>query len=182
MDAFEIFGTQLRFRRASGTPHGNDTNTHGRSANYVTHHQSRFSHGITLGLPKLLDGIVFADIGSKQMDDHIARIDQDPIAIRPALRSYLGEARFLELFHNMPGHRTNFASRATTSDHHIVCEIRLSGQWDHRGALGLIVVQRLLDQGQNAGRGRQRPMTIDASDDLYLSVLSKTNGFTIAHT
>src|SRR6202023_873572 len=48
--------------------------------------------------PHLLQIVEGADLGAKDMDDHVARVDQHPIAKRRAFDPHLANARLVQFF------------------------------------------------------------------------------------
>ncbi len=80
------------------------------------------------------------------MHDHVARIDQHPIAMRQALDARNGHPRVLERFHDAVRHRANMNVGTAGCDDHHVSDGGFAVEIDRDDVLGLSVVET----GQNS--------------------------------
>src|SRR6478672_847580 len=63
--------------------------------------------------PHLLEIVEGADLGPEDMDDHVARVDQDPIAMRHALDPDLADSRLGEIVEHARRDRADMTVRRT---------------------------------------------------------------------
>ena len=75
------------------------------------------------------------------MDDDVARIDQNPVAVRQALDLGAAQTLFLQRAQKVVGERAHVAVRAARGHDHAVGHGRLAPQVDQDDVLGLVVVQ-----------------------------------------
>ena len=95
-----------------------------------------------------------ARLGAEQMDDHVARIDQHPVALLPAFDRNMRAAGPLELFDQMVRHRGELPRIGSGRDDHEIGDGTLPGEFDAHDVLGLVGVERRLDgldQGADGG-------------------------------
>ena len=91
------------------------------------------------------------------MHDHVAGVDQGPVALPQPLDRDVLHALVLQLGNQVVGHRRDLSGRAARCDHHVVADGGLVRQIDGDDVLGLVVVQRLGHQIEKAVslRGRR---------------------------
>ena len=80
------------------------------------------------------------------MDDDVVRIDQHPVGCRESFDSNALAKLLLDLVGKLNGHGRDLTRRATRGDHHMVGDVRFSGQRDGNDFLGLVVIKRLEDE------------------------------------
>ena len=105
------------------------------------------ANGFTVGqrpAPHLFEIVGAADFRSKKVHDDIARVDQHPVALPPALDRNAGSAR--EHFLEVLGQRQHLTNRAAAGDHKVVGDRRLAGKVDRDNLLRLSAFERLKDQ------------------------------------
>src|SRR3546814_17024035 len=81
-------------------------------------------------LPELLERVIFAHLRPEQVHDHVAGVDQAPVARIAALGMRAPDAGRLELFEAMPGHRVDTAGRSSAFDPHVIVTVCFSPQRD----------------------------------------------------
>src|SRR5437588_11983264 len=74
------------------------------------------------GRPHLLQVIEGANFRPKRMDDHVARVDQHPVAMRQAFYPETGHAGALQLLAHMIRDRANMAMRPPGGHDHKVAD------------------------------------------------------------
>ena len=87
-----------------------------------------------------------ANVGTEQVHDHIADIDKNPVALRLPFDGHMAVTGCLELFDEMIGHRRQLPLRAARGDYHVVGDGGFVAEIDGYDLLGLIGVERLLDE------------------------------------
>ncbi len=97
--------------------------------------------------PDLLDVVEGPDLGAEQVDDHVARVDQHPVAVGQALHTAPAIALVLEGAQQVVGQGRDVTVRAAGRDDQAVGDRALVLQVDEDDVLGLVVVQALEDQG-----------------------------------
>ena len=75
-------------------------------------------------LPHLFEIVEFADFGAEDMDDDVARIDQDPVGTGQPLDARHAEAGILERLEQVIGDSRDMTVRSARCDNHIVAEAR----------------------------------------------------------
>ena len=93
------------------------------------------------GAPHLLEIVEGADFRPEDVDDHIAGIDQHPVAGAQALDADVAAAGFLQVVEQPVGDRRDVAVRTAGGDDHVVGEGRFAGDVDRDEVLGLGVVE-----------------------------------------
>jgi len=82
------------------------------------------------------------------VDDHVAGIDQHPVAMRHALDPDAGQAGIAKVLEHALGHRTNMPVRPSGGHDQVVGDGRFIAQVDGGGVLGLHVVEAVEDDTQ----------------------------------
>ena len=100
--------------------------------------------------PQLLKIIETSDLGSEDMHDHLAGIDQHPIAMRHALDPKIALAGRLELLDKVVGDGAHMPVGPAGSDHHAVGNGGLPLKIDGDDIFGL----RVIELGQDCGENR----------------------------
>ena len=156
---------QRLFRRAAlggaAASHGGHDDTHGRGCRVaglalLAEHSGPGGGSLRLRQihrPHLLEIVVGAGFRPEQVDDHIARVDEHPVALVLALDGYGHQAAILELHHEVVGHGGELALRAPGRDDHEVGDGRFGSEIDGEDLFGLVGVEGGLDQRQDR-RGR----------------------------
>ena len=94
------------------------------------------------------------------MDDDVVRIDQHPVGRWKPFDSNVFAKSLFDLVAKLNGHGRDLPRRTARGDHHVVGDVRFSGQRDGNDFLGLVVIKRLEDEtvkvfdvdGRAAGR------------------------------
>ncbi|GAB4537645.1 MAG: hypothetical protein Tsb0010_16770 [Parvularculaceae bacterium] len=81
------------------------------------------------------------------MDDHIARVDQNPVAMGQAFDSEILDAQIFQPPLQAIRQRPDMAMRTARGDDHHIGEGSLAGKIDLDDVLGLVVVKRLERRG-----------------------------------
>ena len=103
--------------------------------------------------PHLFDVVELADLGTEDMNDDVAGVDQHPVAAIQTFDAGIAEALVLKIGHDMVGNRQDMAARATGDDDHVVSKRGLSSNVDGDDILGLGVLEACEDGLQGAGSG-----------------------------
>ena len=96
-----------------------------------------------------------AHLFPEEMNNHIAAIDQDPVADRGPFDPHIADALFFEQDSQMLSQRRQMALGAARCDNHGVGNARFAVKIDDNDIFGLVVIQGLPHQG------RQRSFTIE---------------------
>lgn len=96
-----------------------------------------------------------AHLFPEEMHDHIAAIDQDPVADRGPFDAHITDALLLEQYSQMLSQRRQMALGAARCDDHGVGNARFAVKIDDNDIFGLVVIQGLPHQG------RQRSFAIE---------------------
>lgn len=80
------------------------------------------------------------------MDDDVAPVDQNPVALIEPLDRDLAKACGFEFFPEMFGHRGDVALRRAGCDDHVIGKIGFAGEIDDDHVLRFVVVERRRDQ------------------------------------
>jgi hypothetical protein len=80
--------------------------------------------------PQSFQIVEFADLGSEDVDDHVARIDQHPIAIGQAFDMRAGDSALLETFGDVFRDRANVPVHPAGGDDHVVGKCRFAAKVD----------------------------------------------------
>jgi hypothetical protein len=87
--------------------------------------------------------------GLEQVDDDVAAVDQNPIALIGTLDADAFQAFAFEFFDEVFGHRLDVARRGAAGDDHVVRDGRASGEIDDDRIGRLVVVQGFFDEFEN---------------------------------
>jgi hypothetical protein len=87
--------------------------------------------------------------GPEQMDDDVAAVDQNPIALSGTLDADAFQTFAFEFFDEMFGHRLDVTGRGTGGDDHVVGDGRPAGKIDDDRIGRLVVVQGFFDEFEN---------------------------------
>ena len=105
--------------------------------------------------PQALERVKLANLGTEQVHQHVAGVDQHPVAMTSAFDGNGARSEFLHLFNNMIGHRRDLPLRGPGSDYHVVRDAGLTCKIDDDHVVGFVAVQRSLDRLEHVvGRGR----------------------------
>jgi hypothetical protein len=96
--------------------------------------------------PDLLDIVVAANLRAEEVDDDVADVDQDPIAVRQALDLGAAVAGVLEGAQQVIRHGADVTMRAPGGDDQTVGEGAFVLEIDEDDVLGLVVIQAAEDQ------------------------------------
>ena len=121
--------------------------------------------------PHLFDVVEGPGLRAEDMDDDIARIDQDPIAERHSFDSCIANAALLQLIDEAVRDSANMTLRAPRGDDHEIRKRRLTGQRDTDDLVCLGVLQRIDDQVGEGGGSR--------SGALFCAARSESGGLLI---
>jgi hypothetical protein len=95
-----------------------------------------------LGLrPHLLEIVEFPNLGLEQVNDDVADIDQNPVALFFAFDANPAQSRFLQLAVQLIGQRADVPIGSAGCDNHMVAERGFSFQVDGNHVLGFAVVE-----------------------------------------
>src|SRR3954454_16097124 len=87
--------------------------------------------------------VKISHFGTKNVDDHVVRIDQHPVGRRKAFDSNVLAKSLLDLVAKLNGHGRDLAGRTAGGDHHVISDVRLSSERNRHDLLSLIVIKRL---------------------------------------
>jgi hypothetical protein len=104
------------------------------------------------GRPELLQIIKTADFGPEQMDNNIARIDKDPIALRNAFDPQVAKSRRFQLFYQLVGYGGDVAVRAAGGDDHLIGDGAFAVKVDRSYVLGFCIIETTEYRGQKLGK------------------------------
>ena len=88
------------------------------------------------------------------MDDHIARVDQNPIAQRHPFNPCLADALLFQLLDQLIGDGTHMTLGTAGGDNHIIAKRRFPGQVDADNVIGLGVLEGVGDEAGEGGGSR----------------------------
>ena len=91
--------------------------------------------------PHTLEVVIGPHLGTEQVDDHIARIDQHPVALRQALYAGGAIACLLQPPRQVLGSRGDVALRAPRGDDQRIAQRRPAGKVDRDDVFGFVVVE-----------------------------------------
>src|SRR5271157_2012268 len=80
--------------------------------------------------PHLFEIVELADVGTEDMNDRVARVEQHPIAKRQSLNARRGEACVAAGPDDTVGDRADMSARTPGCDNHSVGERRFAGKLD----------------------------------------------------
>ncbi len=101
--------------------------------------RGRMARGI--GRPDTLQIVELPHLGSEDMHDHIASIDQNPVGVRQALHPNLLQPRLSKFSFDVVGEGRHVTLRAARRDDHGVGYRRFSAEIDLEDVLRLVVIQ-----------------------------------------
>ena len=104
-------------------------------------------------LPQPLEPVELAHFWAEDVDNHIARIDQNPIAMRHALNLNIAEAKRLQTFQQMLRDRPDMPVGAAGCDDHGISEGGFVGEVDGDEILRLVLIEAFLDCLKQRARG-----------------------------
>jgi hypothetical protein len=96
--------------------------------------------GRVLG-PQFLEIVEASDLGPEDVNDHLAGIDEDPVAVRHALDPEVALSAGLELVDQMIGDGPDVTVRTAGSDHHAIGNGCLTVKIDCHDIFGLGIVK-----------------------------------------
>ena len=102
-------------------------------------------------LPHLFEIVEVADLRPEDMDDYVARIDQDPVGAGQSLDARNAVAGFLERVEQVIGNSRDMTARPAGGDDHVVAQARFSLNVDGDDIFGLGVFQTDKDCVEGAG-------------------------------
>src|SRR5664279_3012140 len=112
----------------------------------------------TSGRPHFFQAIKSAHFRPEHVDDHIAGVDQHPVALPHALDANAGHAGGLEILDHMVGDRADMALRPAGGHDHVIAYRGFAGEIDGDAVLGFHVFQTREDDAECLlGTGAQRP-------------------------
>ena len=91
--------------------------------------------------PHLLEAVEAANLRAEDMDDDVARIDQDPVAVRQAFDVNALHAGFAEFLHHILRDRADMPVGPAGRDDHVVCDGGFAAKVDGECVLRLHVVE-----------------------------------------
>jgi hypothetical protein len=97
--------------------------------------------------PHFLQIVEGADLGPENMDDHVTRIDQHPVAMRHSFDARR-ETGFVEVLHHAIGDRSHMAVRSPRRHHHVVGDRRPATEIEGYSVLGLHFVEAREDEAK----------------------------------
>src|SRR5580700_321602 len=100
------------------------------------------------GHPHLLEIVEGADFGPEDVNDHVARIDQHPVALRRAFDAGRN-AGFVQILDHPVGDRADMALRPAGRYDHVVADRGFIAKIDGEDVLGLHVVEAGEDQTED---------------------------------
>lgn len=106
--------------------------------------------------PHALEIVVAANFRAEEMDDHIAGVDQGPIALRQALDPNAGQAPLLQLAREVLGERRDMARRTSRCDDDGIAQRRPAAEVDLDDVFRLVVVEGGEDAREKGRFGRWR--------------------------
>ena len=98
-----------------------------------------------LAHPHLFEIVEGANLRAEDMNDHVARIDQHPVAMRYAFDPG-GNAGLVQILDDPVGDRADMALRPAGRHDHVVADRRFISQIDGEDVLGLHIVEAGEDQ------------------------------------
>jgi hypothetical protein len=118
--------------------------------------------------PHLLEVVELPDLGPEDMDDHIAGVDQHPVAMGQALDIDACKPGLLQRFQEVVGNRTHVSMGAAGRDHHVVADRSLVLEVNGDGVLGFRVIKRFEDQLEYP-LGRRRAVSRVSQRSVFLA-------------
>ena len=106
------------------------------------------------GSPHFFEIVKGANLGPEDMNDYIARIDQDPIAMGHALHPRIAQTGSDEILEHTIGDRAHMAVRSAGGHNHGIRDRGFEGEIDSHGVLGLHIIEAQEDQAKNFLGGR----------------------------
>src|SRR5580658_8601238 len=100
------------------------------------------------GHPHLLEIIEGADFGPEDVNDHVTRIDQHPVALRRAFDAGRN-AGFVQILDHPVGDRADMALRPAGRHDHVVADRGFIAKIDGEDVLGLHIVEAGEDQSED---------------------------------
>ena len=98
--------------------------------------------------PHLFEIIEFANLGPEHVHDHVAGVDQHPVAVRHAFDPD-AQGGALQRHHQMLGDGAHVALRAAGGHHHVIGDRGLAAQIDRGGVFRLVVVEVAEDERES---------------------------------
>jgi hypothetical protein len=102
---------------------------------------TRLTRGRTAARPHLFETVERADFRSEDVDNHVAGVNQHPIAMGQALDPDASEPDATKVLKHLVGHCSHMAIGPSRGHNHVVGDCRLSAQIDCGGVLRLHVVE-----------------------------------------
>lgn len=128
-----LIGQQPLGRRFIETPRGDNDELQNLSPS-----RDKLRVDFHVSGPKLLKLVKLAHFGPKNVDNRIAGIDQDPIAMRKPLDPDLPAACRLKPLRQMFGRGADMARRAPAGDNHVIGQRRLTRQANRNDIFGFV--------------------------------------------
>jgi hypothetical protein len=97
--------------------------------------------------PKLFQIIEAADLGTEQVDNHVARIDENPVALGHAFNAEIGESCRFKLFDKLLGNGGNMPIGTAAGYDHLVGQRALAIEIYRSNVLGFGVIKTSEDRG-----------------------------------
>ena len=143
------FGTVLQ------ATDGDNMCAHGAASVLRRRHVHRFRQGFR---PKLFEIVKIPDFRSKEMDDYVTAVDQDPIAVLQAFDRDAFDARRFQLLAKVICHRSYLPDACAAGNNHGVGNTAFAGEIDRNDIDRFVVIERLLNQfekllGRRQARG-----------------------------
>ncbi len=91
--------------------------------------------------PHAFEIVVAPHFGAEQMHDHVAGIDQNPIALRQAFDTHAREPPLLQTAREILGERRDMATGAPCPDDDRIAQRRAAGEVDRDDVFSLVVVE-----------------------------------------
>src|SRR6201986_180353 len=126
--------------------------------------------------PHAFEVVVLATFGAEDMHDDVAGIDQNPIALTRAIDRPRAVASLFQTAREMLRHRGDMARRTPGRDHDRVAERGASGEVDGGDVLGLVVVERFQDAGEQRRFGSWRRLFLLRGGFLRYGLLRRALG------
>ena len=109
---------------------------------------ARLARSCAAARPHLLEIVECANFGPEDMNNHVAGVDQHPIAMRQALDSDAGEPSPVKALQHLIGHRPDMAIGPSGGHDHVVGDRGFGAQIDCGGILSLHVVEAREDDAK----------------------------------
>ncbi len=104
--------------------------------------------------PHFFQFIEIPYFGAEHMNNYVTRVDQHPVGLPQPFDLGCAETGIFDFFHQMVSNGAYLSARSTAGDQHIITKTGLAFEIDGDDVDCLVIVERILNDGQQMLHGR----------------------------